>query len=226
MLAKTHMAIGISAALAVMNPESALTALPIMTAAAVGAVISDIDAEHSFARKNADRLLNGCVLIVVGMILLKQLLRVDLFAYIKSNTKLSTQLFGCAVFGIYCNIGKKTAHRSMMHSFVSAILLSGCVSFSVSPMMGIAFLCGFLSHLVLDLLNYKGEQLFWPLPNKLCLGLCTSNRWVNDILEIIGVIMAVLLFLRCLGIHVFLEGVLPVPDFHAISSCNLSRLVL
>lgn len=203
MLGKTHMAIGTAAALAVLSPESVFSAVPIMTAAAVGSVISDIDSERSIARKKADRMLDGCVLVIVGMILVKHFFQIDLFEYIKGKAQISTQLLGCAVFALYCHIGKNTPHRSMMHSFVTAIVLSGCVYYAISPVMGKAFFCGLLSHLALDLLNYKGEQLFWPFPNKMCIGLCSSNQWVNRILQAAGILLTVLLLLRCFGLSVF-----------------------
>lgn len=203
MLGKTHMAVGTAAALAVLSPESVFTAVPVMAAAAVGSVISDIDSERSIARKKADRVLNGCVLIIIGMILVKHFFQIDLFTYIRGSAKLSIQLFGCAVFALYCNIGKHTAHRSMMHSLVTAVVLSACVYYTISPMTGKAFFCGFISHLALDLLNYKGEQLFWPLPNKLCMGLCSSNQWVNQLIQAVGILLTMILFLQCFGIHIF-----------------------
>lgn len=44
------------------------------------------------------------------------------------------------------------------------------------------FVIGYLSHLVIDLLNNKGEQLFYPLPNRYCVELVPVSGKVNDVL--------------------------------------------
>ena len=46
----------------------------------------------------------------------------------------------------------------------------------VVPYFGIAF----LSHLGIDLLNRKGERLFFPLKKRFSFGICSSRGLVNQ----------------------------------------------
>ena len=54
MLGKTHMAVGVAAAMAVVHPKSLPELVIGLSAAAVGAVISDIDVGTAEAHKDAD----------------------------------------------------------------------------------------------------------------------------------------------------------------------------
>ena len=56
MLGRTHFFIGISAALAVMQPSSMSTLVAGAGAAAIGGMISDIDSGTSQAHKEADKI--------------------------------------------------------------------------------------------------------------------------------------------------------------------------
>jgi inner membrane protein len=55
------------------------------------------------------------------------------------------------------------------------------------------FAIGFATHLLLDLLNRKGEQLLYPLKNTYCLGVCSSSGVVNDILFAFGLVATIFL---------------------------------
>ena len=57
MLGRTHFFIGISAALAVMQPSSMPTLVAGAGAAAIGGMISDIDSGTSQAHKEADKIM-------------------------------------------------------------------------------------------------------------------------------------------------------------------------
>ena len=53
---------------------------------------------------------------------------------------------------------------------------------------------GVASHLVLDLTNKQGVQLFWPLKVEVSLGLWKSDGYVDNLLAIVGLVAAVVLF--------------------------------
>ena len=57
MLGKTHFFIGISTALAVLQPQSVPVLVTGISAAAVGSVISDIDSGTSQAHQEADKVM-------------------------------------------------------------------------------------------------------------------------------------------------------------------------
>ena len=72
-----------------------------------------------------------------------------------------------------------------------------------SKQAALAFSVAFLTHILLDLPNCKGIQLFWPIPGHHCFKLCASNGWVNRILCLVGTVMAINLFTGFAGISIF-----------------------
>ena len=57
MLRATHLSVGVAAALAVLQPDNLFECLAVTGIAAVGSVISDIDADQSKVRREADLML-------------------------------------------------------------------------------------------------------------------------------------------------------------------------
>ena len=70
------------------------------------------------------------------------------------------------------------------------------------------FAAGFLSHLVIDLLNRKRVHLFYPLGRGVCLNLCSSRGLVNRILFLSGGLASILLVLTALPIREALSALL------------------
>ena len=68
MLGKTHFFIGISTALAVLQPQSVPVLVTGISAAAVGSVISDIDSGTSQAHQEADKVM-AVTVSVIGLML-------------------------------------------------------------------------------------------------------------------------------------------------------------
>lgn len=82
-----------------------------------------------------------------------------------------------------------TPHRSFMHSFLAAGMLTACMDV-IYPDAVPYFAVGILSHLALDLLNRRSIKLFWPWKKGYCMGLCSSRGWINHLCMLAG--MAVL----------------------------------
>ena len=89
------------------------------------------------------------------------------------------------LFLIVCTYGKDQPHRSFMHSLVAGFMLNCCVNI-VYPDAGPYFAVAFLSHLALDLLNYKRVKIFWPLKKGYSLRFCSADGWVNRLLLWLG----------------------------------------
>ena len=83
------------------------------------------------------------------------------------------------------DVGTSQPHRSFMHSFAALALLTACVDI-IYPDASAYFAVGFLSHLVLDVLNRKPEKLLWPWKKGFCLGLCSARGVVNRALLGVG----------------------------------------
>ena len=69
MLGRTHFFIGISAALAVMQPSSMPTLVAGAGAAAIGGMISDIDSGTSQAHREADKIMTAAIAVTAIVIL-------------------------------------------------------------------------------------------------------------------------------------------------------------
>ena len=64
--------------------------------------------------------------------------------------------------GIFFPVGWALKHRGVFHSIWPAVLFSLIVEVFFSG-YGLAVFLGYFSHLVLDMLNFKGVGLFFPL---------------------------------------------------------------
>ncbi|NOV04576.1 metal-dependent hydrolase [Paenibacillus planticolens] len=60
----------------------------------------------------------------------------------------------------------KVRHRTLTHSFVFILLLM-MISLPMTPLYFWVFILAYASHPLIDLLNERGIQLFWPLPMKI-----------------------------------------------------------
>lgn len=209
MLCDTHIAAGASTALLLVQPQGVLPAAGVVLAALCGSVISDIDSDRSWSRKQADILLGvsasgfeGAALIAV--VTGQAGFMVDTIGAAVGLGKLAS----CVLAAILCIFGMGQGHRSFMHSIMAGAALTACVYAALARQQACAFLAGFLSHLVLDLPNHKGLQLFWPAKKRLCLHLCMSNGVVNRVLGEAFLVTAVLLFDACtgLGLCSYVEG--------------------
>lgn len=166
--------------------------------AAVGSVISDIDCDTSESRRRADQIIFVLETIVIGMVVVEAYWHLGLYQRLMSNSSASRIVLACAAFMAVCACGKKTPHRSFMHSFLAGGLLMSCVGVFL-PMLVLYFGIAFVSHLALDFLNYKGEQLFYPYRKRYSLGICTASGLVNRIFLFCGTLLSVGMILKLMA---------------------------
>lgn len=196
MLGKTHATIGVVAGLAIMQPHD-LTSLVIGgTLAAIGALAPDIDEKNSMASKNLNKIIklitSVTILIVIGIFgyrLLQQ--QVDIQVQLPSLIDFKPVNFAggtlLILFGIFGTFQK---HRTFTHS-VFAMALASLFAWMFVGNYGIYFGIGYASHLALDLLNFQGIQLLYPLEKRFSLKLCKSNGTVNTALFVLGIVAIV-----------------------------------
>jgi inner membrane protein len=56
-------------------------------------------------------------------------------------------------------------HRGLTHSLVALALIFASLTYAkIDPSYSIAFMCGWASHLVADMLTVQGIELLWPIP--------------------------------------------------------------
>lgn len=190
MLGKTHMAVGIGVTLAITRP----TTLPELVLGAgmgaLGAVISDIDVGTSKSHKEADKIVVLAAAIIIGIIALDYFFHLGIWDRIKGNRAIYQIVIASLFFVGICAYGKEQPHRSFMHSFLALGLLSITMA-AIFPSIVKYFVIGFLSHLGLDLFNYKKVRLFYPLEKGICFRWFHAHGIANDIAFATGVVVAV-----------------------------------
>lgn len=181
MLGKTHMAVGIAAGIAIFQPDSVMTAAVCTAGTALGALIPDIDVGHSKSRNKVQSIIGMTILITVTLATIEAAFHIGIYRQLMSNSSVVRILSGFAVFLIACGYGLKTSHRSFMHSFMAGAILTVCV-YIIFPMVAEYFAVGFCSHLIIDLLNHRGEQLLFPCKKRFCLDIASSHGLINEVL--------------------------------------------
>lgn len=174
MLGRTHFFIGISAALAVMQPSSMPTLVAGAGAAAIGGMISDIDSGTSQAHREADKIMTAAIAVTAIVILADYKFHVGIYERLMRNSSIARLLTGAMAFIIICTYGSSQPHRSFMHSFLSLFMLTACIDV-IYPDAAPYFAVAYASHLALDLLNYRRLRLIWPMKRGFSLGFCSSQ---------------------------------------------------
>lgn len=183
MLSKTHIAIGTAGALTILQPQTIENACPVMVGAIVGSVLCDIDCKIGDSKDAVfGRAIAGVVSAVA--IYIDVTLRGLMSSYWKDASILAVAI-GLAIFIITALVARKSEHRVFSHSFLVFVLYAVGIFLCCRP-AAVAFIIGFTSHLLLDLLTFRPVYLFYPLKRGFSLRLCKSKSIVNTAIMIIG----------------------------------------
>ncbi len=185
MLGKTHLAVGIAVGLAVLQPVTISQLVIGITASAVGALISDIDVDTSIASKSASKVAGVYVTVVFIAVVVEFLFHIGIVSLIQKNSMWMRVATGIALFISVCAFGRIQPHRSFMHSLSALLILSGATALICQAAVPY-FALAFLSHIAMDLLNYKKVRLFYPSQKGVSFKLCHAKGFVNSALFIIG----------------------------------------
>lgn len=195
MLGMTHAAVAGATAVTLMHPSTIPVMFVEVVAAVIGGLIPDTDTSSSIGARATRK----CVCIVGLQLVFGAIL------WLGGESEMLTGVLSSfswkqagGVLGVIllCVIGMLTPHRSLMHSIPMMILATACM-WCFSGALGVAFGIGYASHLALDMFNYKGISLFWPMKKKFCLKLCRSDGVVNTIFFVVCIlgILAYAMFL-------------------------------
>lgn len=191
MQGKTHLVIGVALSLAVMRPATMPALVSGAGAAALGSVISDIDAGQSGAGHDATKVVASIVIAGVLVLLADLYFHLGLYARFLRRGRETGFMLPLLLFILFAAVGMLTRHRSFMHSLPAMILFTACIWFmqrAMAPYFAIAY----ASHLLLDLTNRRGMRLFFPSRKLVSMKLFASNGWMDRILLTAGVIALVL----------------------------------
>ena len=191
MLGKTHVASGVATSLVVLHPNSLSGVIGAVIGGAVGGWMCDVDCKTQSQLKSS---LHGFVLTAVITCLalyLDHLLDGNIYKSIVSKWELK-KITGAILVLLGVVFGITSNHRSFTHSIFALLWFTFSFYLLCEPICA-ALGIGFISHLILDLPNKKGMQLFFPFKKKVCLNICSSDGKANSIIMIFATILSVAL---------------------------------
>lgn len=166
-------------------------------ASIVGALFADLDVKHS----QGGKLLNKFLTAVIPMAVI---LALGGAAGIFDFSKVTINVRHAAAFLVFIGIAlyaETRPHREFTHSIFILSCTTACVYFFMPGSVWVWYSAGYLSHLLVDCLNTKGESLLWPLPGKFCLKLCKADGVTNRVLFYAGIIAAFVIVAVKGGVH-------------------------
>lgn len=195
MLGKTHLAVGMAVSMVLIKPETVQELLIGSGAAAVGAVISDIDVGTTESHHDSDVITAMAFFAILGVAVLDFIFHIGVYRLLMADSNIARLLTGIIAFIGVCAFGKEQPHRSFMHSFLALIILSAIVMVilpSATPYFAVAF----LSHIITDLFNFKRVQLLYPLSGGISFHLFHARGIANSILLSVGTVISIVAVLR------------------------------
>ena len=191
MMSKTHIAVGVASALVIAHTGSVESCVAAMIGGSVGGIIADCDITPSRAHKDA--LIGRIIVIAVSVVSLA----IDYWYgagvcdYLVGSLGVWL-IVGIVLFAALTFVGGHTDHRSFTHSLVGMAAFCGSFYSICEPLLPY-FVIGYASHLVLDITNKQGIQLFWPFNTNVSIGLCTAKGAANTVVMVLGIAAAALL---------------------------------
>ncbi len=197
MMGKTHLFMGITAAAVLTRPNTTGGCLAALMGGAVGGVLSDIDVKPGKGSRDAPDARMLAVGICALVLALDHLTGSGIVAELRACGRERLYL-GVGLLCVLCLVGYFQPHREFTHSVLALALFSGAVGL-FSPTLQPAFAAGFLSHILMDLLNKKSVRLLFPVGMGFCLKLCYADKGANRVLLYFGMAFTALFSLYMLA---------------------------
>lgn len=177
MTGKTHLSVGMASGLMLLAPSNPTSIILTMLTAGAGALVSDLDADHS---KAESMLKSKQGWVSIGAIMV-------LSSIMGSKSSMLGMIIGGIMFLALCLYGSTTPHRTFMHSIECCILLTIAVMLlTANTLATVAFAIGMLSHILIDLPNRKKVMVSVLLRKEICFHKCSSNGVTSWVLNILG----------------------------------------
>lgn len=187
MMPKTHLAMDIAASLVLCQPKTPEGYVCAIAGGALGGITADIDTVKNDYQNDALTGQLAAVAICVVCIAL------DMFSGNRVISEIIEHRIRAIAGGlIYLGLlacGFSRPHRTFTHSLLALALFSICIGLVYPPVL-FPYFVGYSSHLLLDLLNKKGLQLFYPLKNKICFHLCYAGKTGNKVFLVLGIVIS------------------------------------
>lgn len=178
MLSKTHLTVGVAAALAVSPGRTAGGLFAAVIGGALGGVLCDVECKDLPGRNDAFTGRIGAGALTVLLLTADSIMKAGLWTSIRTQP-LSSVIVGALIVILAASLGHISTHRTFTHSLLYVALL-GLGGGLISPFLTVPILVGGVSHLALDTLNKKPVPWLYPLLKKgFCLRLCRADKAAN-----------------------------------------------
>ena len=201
MMGKTHLTIGIAAALAATQPATVPECLAAVAAGAVGGVLCDIDTLRNDGHNDSIAVQFTALAIAACILAVDWWQNMGLCASTLTLEQNRLSIGALALFTLWV-IGFFSNHRGFTHSIAAAALFSQAV-WIICPALSIPFAAAYASHIFLDLLNKKGVRLLFPMKGGVHFDLFYSDRTANDLLFAFGILASAFLVLNEFALKLF-----------------------
>ena len=189
---KTHIACANALAICMVRPDDISSLLITCGFASLGGLLPDVDLKDSTTDKLFDRLMTSLITIFLMNFFLKYFFNINIYEKIKEFNIIYNYVISLFIFIVMGYLGSKFSHRSFTHSILGCFVYTFILSYGFDYNVLFPFLCGFISHIVLDLFNKKGIALFYPCKSRFCFNLCDANGKTNKLLFIVFSLLFVL----------------------------------
>jgi len=202
MTGKTHMAVGLAASsLLLKHPTNKIQFGIILGFAVIGALMPDVDQNQSILGHIINLIMISILLTLIALkfigfdpqyseyfhshYMLQNILK-TIGLDILPRSKLLTFL-GMALMIINIALARITGHRKYAHSLVGFSLFSISIYLLFGETILPTFIIGFISHLLIDMLNHKDVNLFYPLKAGISLKIASTGGIIDHFLGLISI---------------------------------------
>ncbi|MBR6029267.1 MAG: metal-dependent hydrolase [Clostridia bacterium] len=190
MMGKTHLAVGVAAALLACHPSTPAGLLAATAGGAIGGMVCDIECRASLHARDRQVAWGLAAVVLAFALCADRLLQAGLLTDLLQRQAGQAIVAGLGILALLM-LGRRSGHRAFSHSLCYVLPLTACV-WLILPPLALPFLAAALSHLLLDLLNHRPIHPLWPLSRKgFCLKLCRADGWVNRVMMGAGAVAAV-----------------------------------
>lgn len=179
MTGKTHISLGMLTTLLISKPNSLEDIVLCLGVSSIGSVLSDIDVSTSESSNVFNKTL--ATLGISIMVLFFAECRWDICIHDSINESILRIIVGLIIFLCVCIYGRNKPHRSFMHSLF-AIALITIATYIILPKGATYMFISMMSHVLIDVLNKKKVQLFYPINKGVSLNLCKADGIVNNLI--------------------------------------------
>lgn len=169
---QTHAALGAATALVVIRPTEPTTLIATAAVGAFAGILPDIDTGGKVAP--IIHKITAAFIFIVCFFIGQAALTGSTVIESIDGSGIAVNLLGLAILIGFSIFGGTQPHRGFTHS-VLALLIASFSAYLIFKNLALAFCIGYASHLLIDTVNKKGEQLLYPMPNRWCLNLCKAN---------------------------------------------------